>query len=211
MNRILGGRLRRQGLWLAACLVLVAAHRVSAGTTASRSESQIYQLPIPVYGDKTPWGIYFRQLQDTVATRWYQEITYYTHRYEYNWGRVTARYTVTPDGSFQNPRVLSNTCGPAMPSAVIRSIRKTWIQPFPPAVASMAPGGLVVEQTFRYWDYDRTDYGLASSYPQLLVNRAPEIGGGQWLDIRKFFDRSVFRFQSRILEATPVNSRLALR
>jgi hypothetical protein len=52
---------------------------------------------------------------------------------------------------------------------------------------------------------------FASSYPQLLVNRAPEIGGGQWLDIRKFFDLSRFRFQSRILEATPVNSRLAAR
>jgi len=150
MNRILVGRLHRRGLWLAACLVLVASDRVSAGTTAGRPESQIYQLPIPIYGDKTPWGIYFRQLQDTVATRWYQEITYYTHRYEYNWGSVTARYTVTPDGSFHNPQVLSNTCGPAMPSAVIRSIRKTWIQPFPPEVASMAPGGLVVEQTFRF-------------------------------------------------------------
>jgi hypothetical protein len=211
MNRILVGRLHRRGLWLAACLVLVPTDRVSAGTTAGRPESQIYQLPIPIYGDKTPWGIYFRQLQDTVATRWYQEITYYTHRYEYDWGSVTARYTVTPDGSFHNPQVLSNTCGPAMPSAVIRSIRKTWIQPFPPEVASMAPGGLVVEQTFRYWDYDGTNYGLASSYPQLLVNRAPEIGGGQWLDIRKFFDLSRFRFQSRILEATPVNSRLAAR
>jgi hypothetical protein len=205
------GRLRRQGLWLAACLVLVATDRVSAGTAAGGPESQMYQLPIPVYGDKTPWGKYFRQLQDTVATYWYQEITYYTHLYEYNWGSVTARYTVTLGGSFHNPQVLSNTCGPAMPSAVIRSIRKTWIQPFPPAVASMAPGGLVVEETFRYWDYDGTNYGLASSYPQLLVNRAPEIGGGQYVILRKFFDLSEFRFQSRILQATPINSRLAAR
>jgi hypothetical protein len=98
-----------------------------------------------------------------------------------------------------------------MPSAVIRSIRDTWIQPFPAAVASLAPGALVVEQTFRYWDYDGTNYGLASSYPQLLVNRATEIGGGQYLDLRKFFDLSIFRFQSRILEATPINSRLAAR
>jgi hypothetical protein len=98
-----------------------------------------------------------------------------------------------------------------MAYAVIRSIRKTWIQPFPAAVASMAPGGLVVEQTFRYWEHDGTNYGLASSYPQLLVRRAPEIGGGQYLNLRKFFDLSRFRFQSRILEATPVNSRLAAR
>lgn len=210
MNKMLVGRLRRQGLRLAACLALVAANHVSAGTTAGL-ESQIYQLPLPVYEDSTPWGKYFRQLQDTVATRWYQEVTYYTHRYDYNWGMVTARYTVTPDGGFHNPQILSNTCGPAMPSAVIRSIRKTWIQPFPAEVASIAPGGLVVEQTFRYWDYDGTNYGLASSYPQLLTRRAPEIGGGQYLNLRKFFDLSRFRFQSRILEATPVNSRLASR
>jgi hypothetical protein len=211
MNRSLVGRLRRQGLWLAACLALVATDHVSAGTTVGRSESQIYQFPIPVYGDSTPWGKYFRQLQDTVGTRWYQEIVYYTHSYEYDWGTVTARYTVTPDGSFHNPQVLANTCGPAMPSAVIRSIRKTWIQPFPPAVVSMSPGGLVVEQTFRYWQYDGTNFGLASSYPQLLVNRVPEIGGGQYLDLRKFSDLSEFRFQSRILEATPTDSRLAAR
>jgi hypothetical protein len=211
MNKMLVGCLRRQGLWLAACLALIATNHLSAGTTADRPESQIYQLPIPDYGDRTPWGKYFRQLQDTVATRWYQEIVYYTHRYDYNWGTVTARYTVTPNGSFQNPQVLSNTCGPAMPSAVIRSIRKTWIQPFPAAVVSMAPAGLVVEQTFRYWQYDGTDYGLASSYPQLLVNRAPEIGGGQYLNLRKFFDLSRFRFQSRILEAASANSRLAER
>ncbi|MBV8214450.1 MAG: hypothetical protein JOZ08_14645 [Verrucomicrobia bacterium] len=211
MKKIVAVRLHWQGLWLAACLALVAMHQVSAGTTASRLETPIYQLPIPVYGDSTPWGKYFRQLQDTVATRWYEEIVYYTHRYDYNWGTVTARYTVTPDGKFYNPQVLSNTCGPAMPSAVIRSIRKTWIQPFPAAVVSMAPAGLAVEQTFRYWEYDGTNYGLASSYPQLLTRRAPEIGGGQYLNLRKFFDLSRFRFQSRILEAAPVNSRVAAR
>src|ERR1700745_140848 len=33
MNKMLVGRLRRQGLWLAACLALVAANHMSAGTT----------------------------------------------------------------------------------------------------------------------------------------------------------------------------------
>jgi hypothetical protein len=211
MNKKLVGRLRQQGLWLAACLVLIATDRVSAGTGAGDPESPIYQLPIPVYGDSTPWGKYFRQLQDTVATRWYEEITYYTHRYDYSWGSVTARYTITPDGSFHNPRILANTSGPSMAYAVIRSIRKTWIQRFPAEIVSMAPGGLVVEQTFRYWEYDGTNYGFASSYPQLLTNRAPEIGGGQYLNLRKFFDLSRFRFQSRILQATPANSRIASR
>ena len=212
MNKMLVGRLGRQGLWLAtACFALVATNHMSAGTTAGRPESQIYQLPLPAYGDTTPWGKYFRQLQDTVATRWYEEIIYYTHRYDYDWGTVTARYMVTPDGSFHNPQVLSNSCGPAMPSAVIRSIRKTWIQPVPAAIVSMAPAGLVVEQTFGIWDYDGTNYGLASSYPQLLYRRAPEIGGGQWVNLRKYFDLSSFLYQSRILQAAPANSRLALR
>src|SRR5258708_37092842 len=102
MNRILVGRLHRRGLWLAACLVLVATDRVSAGTTAGRPESQIYQLPIPIYGDKTPWVIYFRQLRDTVATRWYQGITHYTHRCQDNWCPGSARHTVTPDARFHN-------------------------------------------------------------------------------------------------------------
>ena len=211
MNKNLVKHLRWQGLWLAACLVLVATDRVSAGTSAVRPESRIDQLPIPAYGDSTRWGKYSRQLQDTVATRWYEEITYYTHRYDYSWGSVTARYTVTPDGRFHNPQVLSNTSGPSMAYAVIRSIRRTWIQPFPAEVVSMAPAGLVVEQTFRYWEYDGTNYGLDSSYPQFLVNRAPEIGGGQYLNLRKFFDLSRFRLQSRILEATPVDTRVASR
>jgi hypothetical protein len=211
MNKNLVRHLRQPGFWLAPCLVLVATDRVSAGTAADRPESRIDQLPIPAYGDSTRWGKYYRQLQDTVATRWYEEITYYTHRYDYSWGSVTARYTVTPDGRFYNPQILSNTSGPSMAYAVIRSIRKTWIQPFPAEVVSMAPAGLVVEQTFRYWEYDETNYGLASSYPQFLINRAPEIGGGQYLNLRKFFDLSRFRFQSRILEATPADSRVAAR
>lgn len=211
MNKNLVGHLHRQGLWLSACLVLVATDRVSAGTAAGRPESRIDQLPVPEYGDTTPWGKYYRQLQDTVGTRWYEEIVYYTHRYDYSWGSVTARYTITPDGKYHNPRILANTSGPSMGDAVIRAIRNAWPQPFPATVVSMAPAGLVVEQTFRYWDYDGTNYGLASSYPQLLVRRAYDMGGGQYLNLRKFFDLSRFRFQSRILETAPADSRLASR
>src|SRR6202011_5517700 len=111
------------GLWLAACLVLIATDRVSAGTGAGGPESPIYQLPIPVYGDSTPWGKYFRQLQDTVATRWYEEITYYSERFAYSRGTVTARFVVTPDGTFHDPQILSNTANSLMADAVIRSIR----------------------------------------------------------------------------------------
>jgi hypothetical protein len=211
MNEKLVRRLRQQGFWLAAGLLLIATDRVSAGTTTGRGESSIYQLPIPEYGDTTPWGKYFRQLQDTVGTRWYEEIVYYTHRYDYSWGSVTARYTITPDGSYHDPQILANTSGPSMGDAVIRAIRKAWPQPFPGAVVSMAPTGLVVEQTFRYWDYDGTNYGLASSYPQLLIRKAYDMGGGQYVNLRKFFDLSRFRFQSRILQATPANSRIASR
>jgi hypothetical protein len=182
MNKNLVGRLRQQGLWLAAGLILFGTDRLSAGTTVGRPESGIDQLPIPVYGDSTRWGRYFRQLQDTVATRWYEEITYYTERFAYSRGTVTARFVVTPDGTFHDPQI-----------------------------RAMAPSGIVLEQTFRYWDYDPTNYGWASSYPQMLTDRSPEIGGAYNLDIRKFFDLSIFHFQSRILQATPGSARLALR
>ena len=211
MNKNLVGRLRQQGLWLAAGLVLFGTDRLSAGTAVGRPESGIDQLPIPVYGDSTRWGRYFRQLQDTVATRWYEEITYYSERFAYSRGTVTARFVVTPDGTFHDPQILSNTANSLMADAVIRSIRKTWIGRFPAEVQAMAPSGIVLEQTFRYWDYDPTNYGWASSYPQMLTDRSPEIGGAYNLDIRKFFDLSIFHFQSRILQATPGSARLALR
>jgi hypothetical protein len=208
MNKNLVGRLRQQGLWLAAGIVLFGTGRLSAGSAAGRPESAIVQLPIPVYGDSTRWGRYFRQLQDTVATRWYEEITYYSERFAYSRGTVTARFVVTPDGTFHDPQIVSNTANSLMADAVIRSILKTWIGRFPAEVRAMAPSGIVLEQTFRYWDYDPTNYGWASSYPQMLTRRSPEIGGAYNLDIRKFFDLSRFHFQSRILQATPADSRL---
>ena len=211
MNKNLVGCLRQQGLWLAACLVLIATDRVSAGTAAGRPEPAIYQLSVPVYGDSTLWCRYFRQLQDTMALYWYEEIAYYSYRYAYSRGWVTARYTVTPDGTFHNPQILGNISNPPIADAAVRAIRKAWIARFPAEVAAMAPGGLVVEQTFRYWEYDPTDYGLASSYPQMLTRRSPEIGGAYNIDLRKFFDLSRFRFQSRIILTTPADSRLAAR
>jgi hypothetical protein len=210
MKTNVAGRLYRQGLLLAACLGLFTDGHAFGGTTTAR-ESQTGQLPIPVYGDPSPWGRYFRQLQDTMATRWYEEIRYYDHLYVYSHGSITARFRVTPDGSFHDPEIVSNTSNPPMADAVIRAIRKAWIGRFPGAVVAMAPAGLVVEQTFRFWDNDPTDYGLASSYPQLLTRRSPEIGGAYNLDLRKFPDLSKFRFQSRILEATSAGNRIASR
>jgi hypothetical protein len=98
-----------------------------------------------------------------------------------------------------------------MADAVVRAIRKSWIGRFPAEIVAMAPAGLVVEQTFRFWDNDPTNYGLASSYPQMLTWRSPEIGGAYNIDLRKFFDLSIFRFQSRIIQTNPADSRLALR
>lgn len=210
MNKNLVGGLYGKALLLAAFLGLVAAGPVFGGTVTAR-ESQTGQLAIPVYGDSSPWGQYYRQLQDTMATRWYEELKYYDHLYVYSHGSITARYRVTPDGIFHDPEILSNTSNPPMAGAVSRAIRKAWIGRFPAVVAAMAPEGLVIEQTFRFWDNDPTDYGLASSYPQLLTRRSPEIGGAYNIDLRKFPDLSKFRFQSRILEATASGGRLASR
>jgi hypothetical protein len=210
MNKNFGGCLYGKGLLFAAFLVLVVANHAFGGTATAR-ESQTGQLMLPVYGDLSPWGRYFRQLQDTMATRWYEEIKYYDHLYVYSHGSITARYMVTPDGTFHDPQIPSNTSNPPMADAVIRAIRKAWIGRFPTAVVALAPEGLMVEQTFRFWDNDPTDYGLASSYPQLLTRRSPEIGGAYNIDLRKYFDLSRFRFQSRILEATAAGGRLASR
>lgn len=210
MKTNVGGHLYRQLLLLVACFGLFVTDHAFGGTRTAR-ESETGQLAIPVYGDSSPWGQYYRQLQDTMATRWYEEIKYYDHLYVYSHGSITARYRVTPDGTFHDPEILSNTSNPPMADAVIRAIRKAWIGRFPAAVATMAPEGLVVEQTFRFWDNDPTDYGLASSYPQLLTRRSPEIGGAYNIDLRKFPDLSKFRFQSRILEAAAAGGRLASR
>jgi len=207
MNKNYLGGWHRQRLLLVACFGLVATGTAFGGTIAPEA----VQLSIPVYGNHSLWGRYFRQLQDTTATSWYMEIAYYTHRYEYSRGVVTARFAVTPDGTFHNLQIVSNTSNPTMADAVIRALRKTWKQPFPADVAAVAPNGLVFEQTFGYWEYDSTDYGLASSYPQLLTRLSPEIGGAFNLNLRKFFDLSRFRYQSRIIEMNSAGARIASR
>ena len=198
---------RRIGHLVLAAFFALLATDVQGGTTVGQFEPE----GVPVWGDSSPWARYFRQLQDTMALGWFEEITYYDHLYVYSHGSVTARFTVTPDGTFHDPQILSNTSNQLMGYAVIRAIRKAWIQRFSAAVLARAPDGLVIEQTFRFWDYDPTEYGLASSYPQMLTDRSPEIGGAYNLDLKVFPDLTIFHFQSRILEATPVNSRLAVR
>jgi hypothetical protein len=85
--------------------------------------------------------------------------------------------------------------------------KTTWKQPFPAEVAALAPSGMIIDQTFRYWSYDPTNCGLASSYLQLLIGRNPEIGGAYNLDIRKYRDLTRFRYQSRIIRVTPVGAK----
>ena len=211
MKTNLVGGWHGQILLLAACLGLIVTDNALGGVTAVRPESPAGELSIPAYGDHTPWGRYFRQLQDTTATSWYEEITYYSHRYEFSRGAVTARFTVAPDGTFHNVTIISNTSNPSMADALIRAFRKTYRQPFPAEVAALAPNGLVFEQTFGYWEYDPTNYGLASSYPQLLTRLNPEVGGAFNLNLRKFFDLSRFRYQSRIIEMNPAGAGIASR
>jgi hypothetical protein len=201
MTKDLTGRLFARRFFFAVCLGLLATNTVFGRTTTER------QLAIPAYGDSSVWGVYFRRLQDTTALRWYQEITYYSYWPAYSLGVVTARFTITPDGKIHRPHILSNTSNQPMASAVVRALKKTWKQPFPAEVAALAPSGLIVDQTFRYWNYDPTNYGWASSYPLLLVGRSPEIGGAYNLDIRKYRDPTEFRHQSRIISVTPVGTK----
>ena len=160
-------------------------------------------LSLPI-GDSSVWGRYFRQLQDTTATSWYKEIIYYSYRHAFSRGVVTARFTITPDGKIHRPRILSNTSNHPMANAVVRALKKTWKQPFTAEVVALAPSGMIVDQTFRYWSYDPSNPGWVSPYPQLLVRRSPEIGGAYNLDVRKYRDLSRFRYQSRIIRLSAV-------
>ena len=197
------GRLRA-GVFLFTVFVgLVAANSVAGKTTAVRSTPG-GRLTIPHYGDSSVWGRYFRQLQDTTATSWYKEIIYYSYRRAYSRGVVTARFTITPDGKIHRPQILSNTSNQPMANAVVRGLKKTWKQTFPAEVGALAPSGMIIDQTFRYWSYDPTNHGWASSYPQVLVRRNPEIGGAYNLDIKKYRDLSRFRYQSRIISLSAV-------
>ena len=224
MNKVLVGRLHRRGLLLAICLGLVATDRVCAATAAGRPEAPIYQLPIPVYPDWSPWGRYNRRLQDSTALRWYEEIIRYSELFSYSHGVVTVRYLITPDGVFHNPQIVSNTSNQPMADAVLLALRNTWHQPFPAQIAAIAPGGLLVEQTFRYWNYDPTQDGFASSYPQLLDDHAsrtgslllvnPQIDGNTsflYFNLRQYHNQlNNFPFQSRIIRATAASSRLVM-
>ena len=174
--------------------------------TVAKSTNVPSAVAIPQYGDTTTWGVYFRQLQDTVATSWYKEIFYYGYPRTVTRGVVTARYSIAPSGKIVPAQILSNTSNQPMGGAVIRSLRKTWMPPFPQEVVAKFPNGLVIDQAFRFNEYDRTNYGFASSYPQTLLRRSPELGNTKYLDIRKYPDLSVFRYQSRILGAVPATT-----
>jgi TonB family protein len=159
-------------------------------------------LTIPAYGDKSPWGTYVRRLQDTVAKRWYNEIFYYNYRESVSRGVVTLRYTFDPDGRVVSVTVLSNTANEPSAARAIAAVRNARIQALPQSVRAEAPHGLTVTQTFRLRDNDPTDYGLASSYPQLLLYRFPDTGAAENLDLRRFYPLQRFIYQSRILSIT---------
>jgi TonB family protein len=156
-------------------------------------------LPIPEYGDKSTWAVYLRRLQDTVAKRWYDEIFYYNYPSSISRGVVTLRYTFDPSGKVVSRTVISNTANQPFADRALAAVRNAQIQAIPASILSQAPRGLTVEQTFRFRDNDPTDYGLASSYPQLLRNRFPDTGAAENLDLRRFYPLQRFIYQSRIV------------
>jgi TonB family protein len=156
-------------------------------------------LPIPEYGVKSPWSIYVRRLQDTVAKRWYDEIFYYNYPSSISRGVVTLRYTFDPSGKVVSQTVISNTANQPFAARALAAVQQARIQAIPASILSKAPRGLTVEQTFRFRDNDPTEYGLASSYPQLLHNRFPDTGAAENLDLRRFYPLQRFIYQSRIV------------
>ena len=159
-------------------------------------------IPIPEYGNKSAWGVYVRRLQDTVAKRWYDEIFYYNYPASISRGVVTLRYSIDPSGKVVSRTVISNTANQPLADRALAAVRNANIQAIPASVLSQSPRGLTVEQTFRFRDNDPTDYGLASSYPQLLRNRFPDTGAAENLDLRRFDPLQRFVYQSRIVSIT---------
>jgi TonB family protein len=156
-------------------------------------------LAIPEYGDKSAWGVYVRRLQDTVAKRWYDEIFYYNYPSSISRGVVTLRYTFDPSGKVVTRTVVSNTANQPFADRALAAVRNARIQAMPASILSQSPRGLTIEQTFRFRDNDPTDYGLASSYPQLLRNRFPDTGAAENLDLRRYYPLQRFIYQSRIV------------
>jgi TonB family protein len=190
----------------AACSVYVAlglvggSSRVQAEPVTAGGKS--IALAIPPYGDKSVWGIYVRRLQDTVAKQWWDEIFYYNYPSSITRGSVTIRYTFNPQGRVVSRSVISNTANGPFADRALAAVRKADIQAMPASILSQAPDGLTIVQTFNLRDNDPTDYGLASSYPQLLRNRYPDTGGAENLDLRRYYPLQRFIYQSRILSIT---------
>ena len=156
-------------------------------------------LQIPEYGDKSPWGIYVRRLQDTVAKRWYDEIFYYNYPASISRGVVTLKYSFDSSGKLVSRTVLANTANPPFADRALAAVGNARIQTIPASILAQAPRGFTVVQTFRLRDNDPTDYGLSSSYPQLLYNRFPDTGAAENLDLRRFYPLQRFIYQSRII------------
>jgi hypothetical protein len=187
----------------AACSVYVALGLVGGSSKVQAKPGPVggksIALTIPPYGDKSVWGIYVRRLQDTVAKQWWDEIFYYNYPSSITRGAVTIRYTFDPQGRVVSRSVISNTANGPFADRALAAVRKADIQAIPASILSQAPDGLTVVQTFRLRDNDPTDYGLASSYPQLLRYRYPDTGAAENLDLRRYYPLQRFIYQSRIL------------
>ena len=160
-------------------------------------------LAIPPYADRSVWGVYVRRLQDTVAKRWWDEIFYYNYPSSISRGVVTLKYTFNPQGEVVSQSVISNTANGPFADRAMAAVRNADIQAIPASILPEAPRGLTVVQTFRLRDNDPTDYGLASSYPELLIKRFPDTGAAENLDLRRYYPLQRFIYQSRILSITP--------
>jgi TonB family protein len=192
----------------AACSVYVALGLVGVSSKVQAKPGppggkNIAALNIPPYGDKSAWGIYVRRLQDTLAKRWYDEIFFYNYPSSISRGTVTISYTFDPQGRVVSRSVVSNTANGPFADRALAAVKNANIQAIPANILPEAPDGLTVVQTFRLRDNDPTDYGLASSYPQLLRNRFPDTGAAENLDLRRYYPLQRFIYQSRIVSIGP--------
>lgn len=100
---------------------------------------------------KTPLGVYKRQVNSAIGSRWYYYVR--EQRDLIAFGSVKVSYAVTSGGKIVDVQVVSNTSNEALANICKRSIREAEIGPPPEeAQASMSRDRLEFDLNFTYYD-----------------------------------------------------------
>lgn len=104
-----------------------------------------------VDANKTPIGVYKRQVNNAIGSRWYYYVR--QRRDLIAFGSVKVSYSITADGKIVDVKVISNTSNETLANISQQSVREAEIGPPPEeAQASMNRGRLEFDLNFTYYD-----------------------------------------------------------